>query len=232
MNDLNSHNPWGTGVAGRGRALGLLFFCIFLVFLAGMRIGEGSTGSGSGRGETNLTLVPPGEDLPEWKVRLELARILSYLQRFEESGVEYREVLRLNPESVVARQELSRVLFWKGEPELALSELEQIPRDTLDDDGLRLKAELLVSVGAYNRAAPLYRDLVESHPEDEKLRYWLAEILSWQGNLKESIGHFEILVRARPSDVPLRRKFGMVLGWDGQFERAARVLRETLPAQP
>jgi len=173
--------------------------------------------------------VPPGEDLPEWKVRLELARILSYLERYPDSIEEYRRVLQLNTGAVTARMELSRVLFWSGKSKEALILLEQVPEEDLEREWLKLKAQLLVTTGEYDRAAPLYRKLVESEEEDHISRYWLAEILSWQGHLKESIREYEILLKARPEDIQLRRKYGMVLSWDGQFERAAEALRKTLP---
>jgi tetratricopeptide (TPR) repeat protein len=67
------------------------------------------------------------EEIPDWIARWELARVLSYVKRYEESAEEYRKLLKEKSDLTEARAEMAQVLFWQGKTEEALAELERIP---------------------------------------------------------------------------------------------------------
>lgn len=81
-------------------------------------------------------VTPPGpapEVIPDWQARLELARILSYMKRYDESIAEYEQVLKEKPDLLAAKAELARVLFWSGQTDKAFKMLRPIPLEDLDD---------------------------------------------------------------------------------------------------
>jgi len=59
--------------------------------------------------------VKPGEEIPDWVARWELARVLSYAKRYDESITEYEKVLKEKPDLTEAKLEMAKVLFWKGD---------------------------------------------------------------------------------------------------------------------
>ena len=168
------------------------------------------------------------ETIPDWQARLELARLLSYLKKYDESVAEYSKVLKEKPDSVEARMELGQVLFWSGKPDEALQALEQVPPDKLNDQARSVLADLYRAQKKYGQAEALYRAYLQRHPEDWGMRLKLADLLSWNKQYRESLAQYEIILKARPDDQQVRRKYALVLSWAGRKTEAIKELRKTL----
>ncbi len=169
-----------------------------------------------------------GREIPDWRARLELARLLSYAKRYDESLTEYRRVLKDRPDLMEARLEIARVLHWKGDTAGAVSALKSLPEVEVARRDPLLLVDLYVADKQYDKAEPLLRDHLKSKSDDLDARYRLAELLSWMKKYPESLKEYETLVAARPDDAQLRRKYAFVLVWSGQTEKAAAELRRTL----
>jgi tetratricopeptide (TPR) repeat protein len=169
-----------------------------------------------------------GETIPDWQARLELARLLSHLRKYDESITEYQKVLREKPGSFEARAELGRVLFWSGQRDEALKTLEQIPPEKMDDRTRAVLADLYGAQKQYGRAEALYRGYLKNHPDDLQTRLKLAELLSWSKRYRESLEQYEVILQARPDDLQVRRKYALVLSWAGKKAEAIKELRKTL----
>lgn len=172
--------------------------------------------------------VAPGEEIPEWAARLELARVLSYLKRYDESITEYGKLLKEKPDLVEAKVELAKVLFWKGDQKAAFRFLEQIPVKELTGETKALMADLLVAQKDYAKAEPLYQAHLIAQPEDQAVRFKLAEMLSWQKKYPESLAEFRKILKAYPDDIQVRRRYAFVLIWSGNHSEAASELKRTL----
>ena len=172
--------------------------------------------------------VKPGEKIPDWVARWELARVLSYAKRYDESITEYGKVLKEKPDLVEAKVELAKVLFWKGDGKTALKTLEQIPPKNITGDTKVLMADLFVTQKDYGKAAPLYRAHLASHPEDQSTRLKLAEMLSWEKEYDASLTEYRKILKARPDDIQVRRRYAFVLIWAGKHSEAASELKKTL----
>lgn len=170
----------------------------------------------------------PGEEIPDWLARWELAKVLSNVKRYDESILEYRKLLREKPELSKARVELANVFYWKGDREKALETLEKVPPKDVDEGGRLLMADIYVANKDYERAEPIYRAYVREHPKDVTVQLKLAEMLSWAGRYDESLNVYEKLLEMRPDDIQLRRKYAFVLIWAGRNEDAAGELKKTL----
>jgi tetratricopeptide (TPR) repeat protein len=172
--------------------------------------------------------VKPGEDIPDWVARWELARVLSYVKRYDESIAEYEKVLKEKPGLTEARVEMAKVLFWKGDQRAAAHILEQVPPKDITGDTKVLMADLFVAQKDYAKAEPLYKAYLESHAEDQAVRLKLAEMLSWQRKYDASLAEFRKILEARPDDIQVRRRYAFVLIWAGKHAEAAAELKKTL----
>ena len=177
-----------------------------------------------------ITVAPvkPGEEIPDWVARWELARVLSYAKRYDESIIEYRKVLKEKPGLMEAKLEMAKVLFWKGDGKAAIKTLEQIPPKNITGDTKVLMADLFVTQKDYGKAEPLYRTHLDSHPEDQAVRLKLAEMLSWQKEYNASLTEYRKILKARPDDIQVRRRYAFVLIWAGKHSEAASELKKTL----
>lgn len=81
----------------------------------------------------------------------QLAIVLSWLKHYDESIVTWRRALAMAPERKDFHVGLARVLYWKGEHDLALTELDQALAAQPDNvEALTLKGDVLM---AQNQAA-------------------------------------------------------------------------------
>ncbi len=160
--------------------------------------------------------------------RWELARVLSYAGRHEESVTEYRKLLKEKPDLPKARIELAKVLFWQKKAGEALTVLEGVDARQLDVDSVLLMADLYRDRKSYDRAAPLYREYLGKRPGDNPARLRFAEMLSWEKQYDQSLAEYRKILAALPGDVQVRRKYAMVLMWSKRYGEAAAELRRTL----
>lgn len=168
------------------------------------------------------------EDIPEWQARLELARLLSYRERYEESVVQYRRVLQDRPDLVEARLELARVLFWKGDTAQAEAMFASVPEGELPAEASLELADIYLAREEYDKAMDIYSDYLRIAPDNHRVRLNKARVLSWQGKYLASLNEFEIILKARPDDKQIRRQYAQVLIWAERFDEAITELEKTL----
>jgi tetratricopeptide (TPR) repeat protein len=176
----------------------------------------------------NPTKLKSGEEIPDWLARWELARVLSYVKRYDESIAEYEKVLKEKPDLTEARIEMAKVLFWKGDQKTAARILEQVPPKDMTGETQVLMADLLVARKDYAKAEPLYRSYLDTHPQDQAVRLKLADMLSWQKKYDASLAEYRNILKTRPDDIQVRRRYAFVLIWAGKHAEAAAELKKTL----
>jgi tetratricopeptide (TPR) repeat protein len=167
-------------------------------------------------------------EISDWEARLELARVLSYLKRYDESVQEYQRLLQTHPEAVEARIEMAKVFFYQNKANEALAEFSKIPYQQIDDATWVIIADIYRQKKQYQDAEHIYSQYLKKKPEDDKVRLKLAELLSWQKRYDESIHHYQIILSHRPHDIQVRRRYAQVLTWMGQDEEAVEEWRKTL----
>lgn len=179
-------------------------------------------------GPADAGLTKPGDEIPAWKARWELARLLSYTKKLDQAEAQYRRLLKEKPKLWQARAELARVLSWAGKNRQAMAELDKLPPAQAGPDSMLLKADLLATAKDYAGSAALYRGYLKQRPEDLAARFRLAQVLSWAKDYPASLEQYRLILDKRPQDAQVRRHYAFVLSWAGRFEEAARQLAMTL----
>jgi len=203
--------------------LAAVCFITALALLAGPR----SPFAGQTSGRPGAPTVA-GQEIPDWMARWELARVLSYAGRYEESVTEYSKLLREKPDLPKARIELAKVLFRQKKGAEALGVLEVVDVRQLDADSVLLMADLYRDRRSYERAAVLYSEYLAKRPGDTPAWLRVAEMLSWEKRYDDSLAEYRKILAALPGDAQVRRKYAMVLMWSKRYGEAATELRRTL----
>ena len=172
--------------------------------------------------------VVSGEEIPDWRARLELGSLLGYAGRYPEAIDQYEQVLEKKPDSMEARTGLARVLYWAGRPEEAMGVIDKVPKTGLSREDTLLLADLSLSLKRYPDAERLYRTHLDDMPGDHATRYKLAAMLSVMKRYDESLAEYESILSVRPGDAQLRRKYAQVLTWAGRPEEAIVQWQKTL----
>lgn len=171
------------------------------------------------------------KEITDWDARLEYARLLSNLHRYDESLIQLRKLLAEKTDSTAVQIEIAQVFYYQGKNEDALQMLERIPAKDISDKARLLMADIYLALKDYPKAESIYRDWLKKSPSDDLTKFKLAELLSWQKRYEESIQLYRQILIDRPNDIQLRRKYAMVLMWMGQDDQATEELEKTLPHQ-
>ncbi len=196
---------------------------IFFSLLCSILFGEENSARGP---EEKVTLKP--DEISDWEARLELARVLSYTKRYDESLKEYQKLLESKPNSVIARREMAAVLFYAGKEEEAEHEILLIPEKDRDDQTWLVLADIYVKEKKYLGAKEILNHYLNNHPNDDNARLKLALLFSWNKDYQESTRQFEIILHHRPDDIQVRRLYARVLTWMGNQEAAIEEWKKTL----
>lgn len=210
-----------------------LLLCVSVLLSVGAARLEAETGQ-PGRGLIHFDRPAPPlqqdtSEIPDWLAWLELARLQSYVQQYDDSLASYDRVLKDQPDHLQARLERAKVLTWAGRQQEALADLQAIPEDRLDADARLILGDLHAARQEYDKAMAIFENHLATKPHDYATRLKLAEILSWDQRYEASLEQYAILLEALPGDVQLRRKYAFVLSWAGRHDDAIRELRQTLP---
>lgn len=168
------------------------------------------------------------DEISDWEARAELAKVLSYLKRYEESLQEYRILLRANPDSHNIKIEIAKVLFYQDKMDEALLELSTVPSQYIDDATEIMIADIYRKQKNYAKAEKIYSRYINKVPEDDKVRLKLAELLSWDKRYEEAIKQYQIILNHRPEDIQIRRRYAQILTWMGKDEEAIKEWKLTL----
>jgi len=203
-----------------------VFFILVFFFIAEMYVSRQVLAEE----ERTQTLKPKTDiqEIPDWQARWELAKVLSYAKRYDESLVEYKKLIKEKPELYQAKVEMANVLFWQGKRTDAITLLEQMPLRSIDENTKIVMSDIYVSQKEYKKAEPLYRTYLEKHPGDQKVRFKLAQMLSWDKRYNDSISEYKTILNAIPDDIQVRRRYAYVLIWAGKNKEAIEELRKTL----
>lgn len=172
-----------------------------------------------------------GKEITDFDARLEYARLLGNMKRYDEAHIQLNNLLIAKPDSSIVQIEIAHVFYYEGKYKEALQSLEKIPPQDLDDKTTLLKADIYLALKDYANAETIYKNWLDKSPGDDLTKFKLAELLSWQKRYEESIRLYREILSAKPEDIQVRRKYAMVLMWMGEDDDAAQELEKTLSQQ-
>lgn len=169
-----------------------------------------------------------GKEITDWDARLEYARLLSNMHRYDESLNQLNKLLIIKPNSSIVQIEMAQVFYYQGKHKEALELLDRIPPKEINDKTQLLKADIYLALKEYTEAEKIYQNWLKKTPNDVVTKFKLAELLSWQKRYEDSIQLYREILSTKPEDMQIRRKYAMVLMWMGEDEEAATELEKTL----
>lgn len=171
---------------------------------------------------------PTSTDLSNLETRLEYARVLSYLKRYDDSIEEYQKLLQEQPDWIEIQVELAKVYYYKKEYEKAIEILAKIPPEKMTGELNVILGDIYMAQKNYAKAEEFYNTALRTIPENDAIKLKIAGMLSWQKRYEESLNIYRSLLERHPNDIQLRRKYAMVLLWSGKEAEAADELKKTL----
>jgi Flp pilus assembly protein TadD len=108
------------------------------------------------------------------------------------------------------------------------NQLTTTPKNTLTATNLLGEADTYFKNADYEKAIPLYQSLITEQPEDNQLRFTLAESFRLSGESLKSLEHYNHILGKEPQNMLAREGLGLALLQEYNFVAATDVFLELL----
>jgi predicted Zn-dependent protease len=169
-------------------------------------------------------------EVPEWVVRWDMARTLSYSQRYDEAIKEYKKALAVHPDPRI-EMEIARTLYWKGEQEQALALINKIQHDDIDETMKKFMADLLAAQRRHEEAEKIYLELLHEHPDNVETLLCMARMLSWAGKEHKSLTYYKRILDNNNDNNAVRKEYAFLLLKIGRYQEAAEEFKKIIIAK-
>jgi len=147
----------------------------------------------------------------------------------------YRSTIAANPDSLLARNNLSSLLLdgpaagWAEAEQHAVEAVRIDPRDASAHNNLGLAWQ---RTGRYEDAAREHREAIRLNPDLAAAHYNLGIALGALGRLDEAATAYEASLRVFPSQPEVLSNLGQIRAQQGRFDEAVSSLREAVRLAP
>jgi tetratricopeptide (TPR) repeat protein len=166
------------------------------------------------------------------QLRLDLARRLSWTRRYDESVVQYRQLLE-GREDLAIRFELAQVLSWAGRFAESVAAYDRLIAAGRDDPETRLaRARVLSWDRRYDQAIEAYQTFVRRWPDHPEASDELIDVLTWAKRYDEALAAADVAVAREPASRRAALQRARILNWSGQLARAREAYDRVLDLNP
>ncbi len=162
-----------------------------------------------------------------------LGELLVTRGQYREAVSDFKQALRIDPESATARGGLGAGLLAEGHLDDAIREL----RETLRIDPAHLNARLnlaraLGAKGDLTGAAAELETALKGKPDSADAQVGLGLVYFTQRRYAEALPHFQEAARLRPNDADIQTNLGALLAIHGDLLGAIKAFEEALKLNP
>jgi len=168
-----------------------------------------------------------------WMAHNNLGILLAHRGDLAGARAEYREALRLSPDSYDSYNNLGNLLMQESQPAKAVAEYCGALR--IEPGYVRARANLANALGRLGRADEAinqYRIVVEMKPDEVDAHYNLGLTLAKQGRIGEACQQFAEVVRYQPESANAEYNWGFALAKQADFAHAISHYRAAVQLNP
>jgi tetratricopeptide (TPR) repeat protein len=153
--------------------------------------------------------------------------------KLEDSIIQYREALRINPEYSNAHNNLGLALASQGSITEAIGHFSEALRIKADYAKAHYNLGLaLASQRSITEAIGHFSEAVRINPAYAMAHYSLGVLIGREGNFNGAIGHFSEAIRVDPGYAQAHYALGLALSNQGNLEEAIKHYSEALRINP
>lgn len=188
--------------------------------------------------EIDKNLIIIKEDPTNREAIIELAKYLSWLERYDEADEILAEYLELQPgdsEVILLR---AKYLSWNENYDLATELLLAVlERDPFNKEVVEKTSDYFANDYDYDRAIEILNTFLDRYPATEylDLRFKLARYYAWNYNWEDARDELDNLLALQPNNLDYQLLRAQVSVWtvdDTEFEMAETYLNNVLTSEP
>jgi len=153
--------------------------------------------------------------------------------RLEEAIEEYKKVLEKDPDNLMVKIRLAKVLSWKNEFVEALRLLDEVLEKKPDQpEALFRKAQILSWQGNYRESIVTYRKYIAEKGNDPDALLGIARVSFWSGENEKAIEYFNRALAAGADELEVAIELGKVYLAMDKKEMARDEFKRVLEIDP
>ncbi|MBU9889240.1 MAG: tetratricopeptide repeat protein [Candidatus Omnitrophica bacterium] len=165
-----------------------------------------------------------------FKVRTQLADVLSWQKLYAEALLEYQQALAFRPGDHDIKQKMAAVHLWQKDYNKAEALYDELFMRDPGNAELKVPlAEARLRLGRTREAASLLNEVLAGDPANRDAKVLLADLHGEEKNFREAARLYREILAVR-DDRTVRTKLGDVLSWDRDYDAALKVYDELLTA--
>lgn len=178
--------------------------------------------------QVSLSLDPRDED-----TRLQLARTLLRIGKFDQAAEQYRALVQAHGDSTEYAIGLSDSLRGGGKTSDALEFLGSTLAKYPENIGIRLEyARLLSYEKLFDKAREQYQAVLRAQPTNLRAQVGIAKITSWQGDQEGALARYNGILEKNPSYYDAQVGKAFTLLWMGRQAEARPLLEAAARRYP
>jgi len=153
--------------------------------------------------------------------------------RLEEAIKEYREFLKLNPDSAEAHNSLGNVYYKQGRLDDALGEYRTALK--LHPDSAEVHnniGKIYGRQGRLDKALKEFRAAVKLNPDFADAHNMLGNVYGLRGHLEEAIKEYETALKLNPGSADTHNNLGTIYYRQGRLDKALKEFQTALRLKP
>lgn len=153
--------------------------------------------------------------------------------RLEEAIEEYKKVLQKDPDNLMIKIRLAKVLSWKNEFTEALRLLNEVLEEQPDQpEALFRKAQILSWQGKYIESMAAYKKYLAEKGDEQDALLGIARVSFWAGENEKAIEYFDRALAAGADESEVRIELGKVYLAMDKKETARDEFKRVLEIDP
>lgn len=125
--------------------------------------------------------------------------------KLEKATDVYRDVLSKDPNNIMIKIRLAKILSWQNEFDWAIDILDEVLEyDPSQEEAILRKAQILSWQGRYTDAISMYESYLTIKPEDPDALMGIARTSFWTGSHEEAISYFNRAIEAGADEAEAR----------------------------
>lgn len=145
----------------------------------------------------------------------------------------YKRLLVDHPEDVESLKQLGKLYSWTGKTDLAITTYQAAISLDNKAAGLKLNlARIYRWSQNFTKAERLYKEVLQSHPEDHDALKGLAKTYLKMGDYRNARIHLVKALKLSPKDAELHKEKALLHAWQKQYPEAIVALKKAIELSP
>jgi tetratricopeptide (TPR) repeat protein len=151
----------------------------------------------------------------------------------DEAAATYKKILEKDPDNMMIKVRLAKILSWKNEFDEALALLEDVLQKNPDQpEALFRKAQILSWKGEYKESIAVYRHYLDIKKDNPEALLGLARVYFWSGRYDEAIRYYTEALENGADESAVLLDLGKVYLALNKREKAREMFERVLEINP